>query len=110
MSFKIKKKALTRPELSIIIPVHNALSYLDKCLISLQKIEAVNYEIILVDDNSDEQTKHYLEQIQQLNIVHHQQSKGFIESCHAGAQKAIGTFLLFLNSDTEIIESLGFRK
>jgi len=110
MSFKIKKKALTRPELSIIIPVHNALSYLDKCLISLQKIEAVNYEIILVDDNSDEQTKHYLEQIQQLNIVHHQQSKGFIESCHAGAQKAIGNFLLFLNSDTEIIESLSFRK
>ncbi len=109
--YKIKKKKLNLPELSIIIPVKDQLPYLDRCLNSLQKIKEVNgYEIIIVNDGSNNETVHYLEQFPQLNIVHHQKSQGFIESCHAGAKKAIGNFLLFLNSDTELIEPLSFRK
>ncbi len=110
MSFKIKKKSLNLPELSIVIPVKDQLPYLDKCLASLQKIKDVSWELIIVNDGSNAETVKYLEQFPQLNIVHHNESKGFIEACHAGANRAIGNFLLFLNSDTEIIEPLSFRK
>lgn len=108
--YKIKKIIKDRPDLSIIIPVKDQLPYLDKCLASLQNISDVNYEIVIVNDGSNAETVHYLEQFTQLNIVHSQQSKGFVESCHLGVQRSIGKFLLFLNSDTELIEQLSFRK
>lgn len=110
MSFNKKKKEIDLPELSIIIPVHNALPYLDKCLASLQKIEGVNFEVIISNDGSNEEIVHYLEQFPQLNVVHSQNSEGFINACHRGVQRALGKYLLFLNSDTELIEPLSFRK
>ena len=110
--YKIKKKLNpVRPELSIIIPVHNALPFLNKCLTSLQKIEGVDgYEIIIVNDGSSQETVNYLNQFPQLNTIHFQQSKGFIEACHAGVNKANGKYILLLNSDTELIEPTSFRK
>ncbi len=108
--FKIKKRKLDVPEISIIIPIKDQLPYLDKCLASLNKIENVKFETILVNDGSNAETVHYLEQFPQLNIIHSQQSEGFISACHKGASRAIGNFLLFLNSDTELIDPLSFRK
>lgn len=110
MSFKIKKIIKDRPELSIIIPVKDQLPYLDKCLASLQNIRDVNYEIIISNDGSNEETLHYLEQFKQLNIVHSKQSEGFISACHKGVERAIGKYLLFINSDTELCEPSSFRK
>jgi len=110
MSFKVKKKKLDLPELSIIIPVHDALAYLDKCLASLQKVEDVNFEVIIVNDGSNVETVNYLNQFPQLDVLHSQQSEGFISACHKGVQRSIGKYLLFLNSDTELIEPFSFRK
>ncbi len=109
--YKIKKqKKLNIPELSIIIPVKDQLPYLDKCLVSLQKIQNVSWELVIVNDGSNQETVNYLSKFPQLNIIHHQQNKGFVEACHAGANKAIGKYLLFLNSDTELIDPLSFSK
>lgn len=108
--YKIKKKNLNLPELSIVIPVKDQLPYLDRCLASLQKIQDISWELVIVNDGSNQETVKYLEQFPQINIVHHKESKGFVEACHAGANKSIGHFLLFLNSDTELIEPLSFRK
>src|SRR3990167_7097571 len=108
--YKIKKRKLNLPEISIIIPVHNAILYLDKCLVSLEKIKGVECEIVIVDDNSDLETKRYLERFPQLNIVHNQQTLGFIESCHLGVKRSMGKYILLLNSDTELIEFSSFRK
>src|SRR3990167_5544454 len=108
--YKIKKKRLDIPELSIIIPVKDALTYLDKCLASLEKIQGLECEIIIVNDGSNAEMTNYLSRFTQLNIVHNQQSKGFVEACHQGADRAIGQNLLFLNSDTELIDPLSFRK
>ena len=108
--YKIKKKKLDIPDISIIIPVKDQIPYLDKCLASLEKIQDVLCEVIIVNDGSNDETVHYLNRFPQLNIIHSTQSEGFISACHKGAQKAIGKFLLFLNSDTELIDPLSFRK
>lgn len=110
MSFKIKKKNLNLPELSIVIPIKDALPFLDRCLASLQKVTNINFELILVNDGSNQETVNYLSKFPQLNVIHHRESKGFVEACHAGAQKSIGKYILFLNSDTELIDPLSFRK
>lgn len=108
--YKIKKKKLDIPDISIIIPVKDQIPYLDKCLASLEKIQDVLCEVIIVNDGSNDETVHYLNRFSQLNVIHSTQSEGFISACHKGAKKAIGRFLLFLNSDTELIDPLSFRK
>lgn len=110
MAFKIKKEKLNLPELSIIIPVKDQIQYLDKCLASLQKVEGVNFEVIISNDGSGPEVVQYLEQFPQLNVIHSSQSEGFITACHKGVQRSVGKYLLFLNSDTELIEPLSFRK
>ena len=108
--YKIKKQAITRPELSIIIPIKDQLPYLDKCLASLERAKDITFEIVLVDDGSNAEMINYLSRFTQLNVIHNPQSKGFVEACHQGADRAIGQNLLFLNSDTELIDPLSFRK
>ena len=108
--YKIKKKMITRPELSVIIPIKDQIPYLDKCLASLEKAKDITFEIVLVNDGSNAEMVNYLSRFTQLNVIHNQQSKGFVEACHQGVQRAIGQYLLFLNSDTELIELLSFRK
>ena len=107
--YKIKKR-MTRPELSIIIPIKDQIPYLDKCLASLEKAKDITFEIVLVNDGSNAEMVQYLSRFTQLNVIHNSQSKGFIEACHQGVQRAIGQNLLFLNSDTELIDTLSFRK
>lgn len=108
--YKIKeKKNLLLPNISIIIPVKDQLLYLDKCLASLEKLQDILCEVIIVNDGSNAETVNYLNRFPQLNIIHSTQSEGFISACHKGAQKAIGKYLLFLNSDTELIEPKSFK-
>lgn len=98
-------------QLSIIIPVFNQFEYVKKCLISLEKIKDVSYEIIAVNDAStDLETVELLKQrIGQINLINNKTNVGFIQSCKIGANEAIGKYLCFLNSDTELIEPLSFK-
>ena len=44
------------PEISIIIPVHNAERYLDRCVLSVTKQTFSNFELLLVDDGSSDRS------------------------------------------------------
>jgi glycosyltransferase involved in cell wall biosynthesis len=45
---------ISKPLISIIIVNYDGLELLKKCLMSLSKIQFTNYEIILVDNNSSD--------------------------------------------------------
>ena len=44
---------MTNPKISVIVPIYNTESYLEKCIESILHQTYKNLEIILVDDNSD---------------------------------------------------------
>ena len=58
--YKIKKKIITRPELSVIIPIKDQIPYLDKCLASFEKAKDITFEIVLVNDGSNAEMVNYL--------------------------------------------------
>ena len=43
-------------QLSVIIPMHNASKHIEKCLLSLSKQSTKDFEVILVDDASTDDT------------------------------------------------------
>jgi len=91
-------------KVSVIIPVYNKLHYTKQCIASIfSHMPMVDFEIIVVDDCSTDETSQYLKTIRYIQVVSNTENKGFIESCNAGAKKANGQYLCFLNNDTLVL-------
>jgi len=89
------------PEVSIVIPVYNKHLYTFSCLKAiLENTHLVSYEVIVVDDRSTDETAEMLEFVTGIKVIRNETNSGFIYSCNAGAQAAIGDFLVLLNNDT----------
>ena len=65
-------KMLKRPKVSIIIPVYNAEKYISKCLDSILNQTEKDFEIIIIDDGSQdrslERCKYYGKMIKELKF------------------------------------------
>ena len=90
---------------SIIIPHHNNENILLNCLKSIYKSTYSNFEIIVVDnastDNSIKQAKLSYPNIR---VIESSDNLGYAGGCNHGTKEAIGKYLFFLNNDT-IIDS-----
>jgi GT2 family glycosyltransferase len=93
-----------RPRCSIIIPVYNLEPLTRQCLNAILRLgddDAVDSEIIVVDDASTDVTQATLAEFgDRLRVVRHALNAGFATSCNDGAAQARGEFLTFLNNDT----------
>jgi len=95
--------ACEEPQVSIIIPVYNQTEVTLQCLKSIRSHPLkATYEVIVVDDNSSEQTTRCLQRVAGLRLIRHDSNKGFLHSCNEAAMRARGEYLLFLNNDVEV--------
>ena len=91
------------PIVSIIIVNYNGKNHLEKCLKSLMKINYPNPEIILVDNNSTDDSIEFVKNTYpSVIIIKLDKNYGFAEPNNIGAKNAKGDFFLFLNNDTEV--------
>lgn len=102
------RKTSAFPLVSIIIPVFNNFGLTRACLESLARVPAkVEHEIIVIDNASTDGTRDYLltqEQAGVVRLISNPANKGFAHACNQGAKAAKGSFLLFLNNDTQVAE------
>lgn len=90
-----------QPLVSIIIPHWNGIDVITECLESLQKATYPNFEIIVVDNNSsDDSVKHIRKNFPKAIIFENERNEGYAGGCNRGADIAKGEYLLFLNNDT----------
>lgn len=98
---------MNKTQLSIIVPVFRVEKYLDTCINSLlnQGFSPQEYEIILVDDGSDDNCPamcdQYAAQYEQVRVIH-QQNKGLSGARNTGIKAARGKYICFVDSDDYI--------
>ena len=92
---------MTMPKISVIIVNYNGKTLLEKCLESLFKVNYDNFEVILVDNNSTDETVDFItKNYPSIILIKLDSNKGFAEPNNIGAKIAKGEHLLFLNNDT----------
>ena len=90
-----------KPLVSIIILNYNSGNWLTDCVSSILKTQYTNYEIIVVDNLSgDDSHKICQEQFQQITLIENDKNLGYCEGNNVGMRKAKGDFLVILNPDT----------
>jgi len=93
---------MSRPEISVIVPVYRTEPYLRKCLDSIVGQTCRNLEIILVDDGSPDNCGVICDEYAAKDdriIVVHQENAGVSAARNAGIEIATGRFLAFADSD-----------
>jgi GT2 family glycosyltransferase len=91
------------PKVSVIIVNYNGKELLEKCLESLFKVEYDNFEVILVDNDSIDETVEFItKNYPSVIIIKLDSNKGFAEPNNISAKIAKGEYLLFLNNDTVV--------
>lgn len=94
-------------KISIIIPVYNQRSLVEKCLNSFLNQNYKNYEIIVVNDGSTDGTREFLSTLKNKKIkIIHQENKGPSAARNAAFKKSSGEYILFIDADQEVSEGL----
>jgi len=90
------------PLISIIIVTWNAKELLKNCLISLYNQTYKNFEIIVVDNASKDNTVQMIErEFPEVKLVRLNENKGFTGGNIEGLKKTKGEFIALLNNDAE---------
>lgn len=90
------------PVASIVVPIHSGAALTERCLRAiLHATLDVPYELILVDDEADAETKALLRAVSGARILVNEQNLNYLRSVNRGAAEARGRHIVLLNNDTE---------
>lgn len=96
---------MNKPEISVIVANYNNYQYLVQCIESLlkQTIESEKYEIIIVDDCSQdgsvELLRRYSAENSNIKVIYKGQNEGLLYSRIDGAKYVRGKYIVFVDSD-----------
>lgn len=89
--------------ITILIASYNRLAFLAECVQSCLDQKYSHFDVLIVDDGSGEETRNWLEQLQQPNIeVIFQKNSGVAKARQTGLQHARGKYLCILDSDDRL--------
>jgi len=91
------------PFVTVIIPNWNGAKFLPTCIQSLNNQSYSNFEIIVVDNASSDNSQSLIENsFPKVKLVKLLENRGFTGACNAGIQIAKGEYIALLNNDTEV--------
>jgi len=89
-------------KISVIVPIYNVENYLNNCIDSIINQTYSNLEIILVDDestdNSGKIADEYIKKDNRIKVIH-KKNGGLSDTRNAGIEIATGDYLMFIDSD-----------
>ena len=90
------------PKASIIIPNWNGKHHLEVCLNALRQQSMTDFEVLLVDNGSEDGSQTYVrEMFPEVILIENGENLGFTGACIKGYEASSGEFVVLLNNDTE---------
>jgi GT2 family glycosyltransferase/SAM-dependent methyltransferase/glycosyltransferase involved in cell wall biosynthesis len=92
-----------RPRVSLIIPLHAGAGLTRRCLETIRdNTDQIAYEVILVDDTADAETKSLLDLVTGARILDNEENLGYLRSVNRAAAVTGGEWLVLCNNDIEV--------
>lgn len=89
--------------ISLIVPIYNVERYLAECLDSIAQQTYRDFEVILVDDASTDDSmriaEQYADKDDRFQIIHHAENRGLAAARNTGIANAHGEYIAFADSD-----------
>jgi glycosyltransferase involved in cell wall biosynthesis len=111
MSLASSENHLT-PRLSVTVLNYNYARYLPQCLDSILSQTFTNFEIILVNDCSTDNSLEVIERYladERIRLVNHTENKGFVSSLIEGAELSRGAYITVISADDYCVSDLAFE-
>ena len=90
-------------KVSIVIPNYNGLKYIEICLESLYKQSFQNFDIIVVDNASQDGSCDYiLKNHPNVKLIYLKENYGFSKAVNKGIKASNSEYVVLLNNDTEV--------
>ena len=86
------------PRVSVVVCSYNGAATLRECLDSLMRLDYPDYEVILIDDGSTDDTRAIAKDYPQV-FYHHQANHGLSVARNVGARLASGEIVAYTDSD-----------
>lgn len=97
------------PKISVIVPVYNAEKYLRRCIESVLCQTFEDFELILVDDGSSDNSGRICDEYATIDdriIVIHKANGGASDARNVGIDRASGEYIMFCDSDDYIRDTM----
>ena len=101
----LKFPTLDHPALTVVLVFYNQAQLSLLCLRSLLEFADVSFRLIIVDNNSSDETPKLLEHIENIQIIRNQKNFGFVRAVNQAAEQVKTEYLLLLNNDAVIEEA-----
>lgn len=95
--------------ISVIVPVYNVEKYLDRCVKSILSQSFSDFELLLVDDGSPDRCGEMCDEYAKGDSrikAFHKRNGGLSDARNFGIEKALGEYLMFVDSDDYIHEQM----
>lgn len=87
---------------SVVVPVYNCKDFLAECLTSIENQDFENYEIVIIDDGSEDGSQHicdfFCEDQRNARAIH-QKNAGPMQARRRGLSEARGDYIIFVDAD-----------
>lgn len=97
---------MKKNKISVIVPVYNAESYLEKCICSLIEQTMDDIEIIAINDGSTDKSLNILNKYSDKIKIIDQMNSGVAEARNSGIKIAKGEYIAFVDSDDYIEKNM----
>jgi len=87
------------PQVSILLVLYNQAPLTLLCLESILKFAPAPYELVVVDNASQDETEDLLERLSNVKIIRNTTNEGFVKAVNLGLEHCRGKYLLLLNND-----------
>jgi len=95
------------PRLSLVIPVHDNFEFTASLLLQISEVIDSDIEVIVVDDNSSDETTQLDSLVSNLYIVRSEVHLGFPKACNRVWRAARGSVVAFVNNDIDLGRTIG---